>query len=77
MNIGRPAPDPINTASNPSFIHQFIYSSGFTDDNVGVDLNTERFYIFNFCFVQLYLLADGIPEYHKPEHHQPDAVLQR
>ena len=34
----------------PFIFHQFIYSSGFTDDNVGVDLNTERFYIFNFCF---------------------------
>ncbi len=53
INIGRPAPEPINTASNPSFSISSIDCSGFTDDNVCFNFNAKRFYVFNLFFTTL------------------------
>ena len=47
MNMGRPAPDPINTASKPSSCRQFIDRNRFTDDYICLDLNAQRFNILD------------------------------
>ena len=66
MNIGSPAPEPINTASKPSSSSSSSIVTDLPTDNVGLDLYAERFYIFYFLCNDIRPSEDGTPEYRIP-----------